>query len=97
MQLLDIDVNFVKNHLYIEQEWTKDDIEIQFFMDSALSFMEHHSKYTLDELNQIPSSIPYFLKLVTQLYYNREATQQRKADIDAILAQQIKNIRMYNL
>lgn len=97
MQLLEIDVNFVKSHLYIEQEWTKDDIQIQLFIDSALSFMEHHSKYTLEELNAIPSSVPYFLNLVSSFYHNRLATQQRKADINATLAQQVKNIRMYNV
>ena len=49
----EIDINFVKKYLRIEEDWTEDDMELQMYLEVAKQQMRDWTGLTDDELDEI--------------------------------------------
>ena len=49
----EIDINFVKRYLRIEEDWTEDDMELQMYLEVAKQQMRDWTGLTDDELDEI--------------------------------------------
>src|SRR5699024_7019614 len=71
----EIDINFVKRYLRIEEDWTEDDMELQMYLEVAKQQMRDWTGLTddeLDEINHIANIA--VMKLVSNFYQVKSIT-----------------------
>ena len=71
----EIDINFVKKYLRIEEDWTEDDMELQMYLEVAKQQMRDWTGLTddeLDEINHIANIA--VMKLVSNFYQVKSIT-----------------------
>lgn len=92
----DIDVNFVKQFLRID--WDEDDIELNLMLEAAKAFLLEHTEKTIEELDKIKYATICVLKLTSDFYHNKLATNNGKNYIpDTTMEMLMTKIRTYNL
>ena len=65
----EIDVNFVKKYLRIEEDWTEDDLELEMYLEIAKQQMRDWTGLTDDELDKINHIANIaVMKLVSNFY-----------------------------
>lgn len=96
MKFTDIDLNFVKHYLRIEDDYNDDDIEVQLFIDTAKGFVMEQTEMTEDELNDVKTANIVYLLMISDLYGNRSATNNN-VKMNPIFEMALKNIRKCSL
>ncbi len=90
-----IDLEFVKNYLRIEQEFEDDDMEIEIFMQVAKDYIINVCGITEDEFLSANTLIPAYLILVSELYEYRSATVQTNTKANPLIQRYINAIRKF--
>lgn len=92
----DIDVDFLKQFLRID--WDEDDIELQLFLEAAKAYLYDHTEKTPEELDEIKYATICVLKLVSDFYHNKLATNNGKNYVpDSTMEMLMRKIRTFNL
>lgn len=91
----DIDLDFVKHYLRIEDDFNEDDIEVQLIIDTAKGFVLEHTDMSMEELNETKSANIIYLRMISELYHNRSVTNG--TSIDPIYSMLLKNVRKHSL
>lgn len=92
----DIDVPFVKEFLRID--WDEDDIELNLELEAARAFLLDHTDKTPEELDKIKFATICLLKLTSDFYHNKLATNNGKNYVpDSTMKMLMGKIRSYNL
>ena len=92
----DIDVAFVKQFLRID--WDEDDIELNLMLEAAKAFLLEHTEKTIEELDKIKYATICVLKLTSDFYHNKLATNNGKNYVpDTTMEMLMTKIRTYNL
>lgn len=92
----DIDVPFVKQFLRID--WDEDDIELNLLLQSAKSFLLAHTERTTEELDEIQFASICLLKLTSDFYHNKLATNNGRNYVpDSTMEMLMRQIRTYNV
>ena len=92
----DIDVAFVKQFLRID--WDEDDIELNLMLEAAKAFLLEHTEKTIEELDKIKYATICVLKVTSDFYHNKLATNNGKNYVpDTTMEMLMTKIRTYNL
>ncbi|WP_294402620.1 head-tail connector protein [uncultured Clostridium sp.] len=70
-----LDYTVAKSYLKIEEDFTLDDLEIKIFVKSAKAYVKKHTHLSDEELDEIDEIIPAVLKITSDYYHNRSATE----------------------
>ncbi len=89
----DIDLEFIKNYLRIEEEFEDDDIEIQIFMQVAKDYLQKVCGLTEDEFLDANTLIPAYLILVSEMYEYRSAMVQTNTKANPLIQRYINSSR----
>lgn len=90
-----IDLNFIKNYLRIEQEFTADDIELQIFMQVAKDYLIKVCGLTEDEFLDASTLVPAYLILVAEMYEYRSAMVQSNTKANPLIQRYINTSRKF--
>lgn len=91
----DIDLDFMKNYLRIELEFTDDDIELQIFMQVAKDYLQKVCGLTEDEFLDANTLIPAYLILVAEMYEYRSAMIQSNTKANPLIQRYINTRRKF--
>lgn len=91
----DIDLDFMKNYLRIELEFTDDDIELQIFMQVAKDYLQKVCGLTEDEFLDANTLIPAYLILVAEMYEYRSAMVQTNTKANPLIQRYINSSRKF--
>lgn len=91
----DIDLDFMKNYLRIELEFTDDDIELQIFMQVAKDYLQKVCGLTEDEFLDANTLIPAYLILVSEMYEYRSAMVQTNTKANPLMQRYINSSRKF--
>lgn len=89
----DIDLDFMKNYLRIELEFTDDDIELQIFMQVAKDYLMKVCDLAEDEFLDANTLIPAYLILVSEMYEYRSAMVQTNTKANPLIQRYINSSR----
>lgn len=93
-----LDYKNAKSYLKIEEDFTLDDEDIKIFLMSAKSYVRNYTQLSDNELDEIFEIVPATLKITSDFYHNRSATETgTSAQSDLMLSLILKNSRNYNL
>ena len=92
-----VDVDFMKRYLRIDEDFDDDDVELQLFLDIAKSCVIEHTEMTEDELDNIHFSTILLLKFAADFYNDRTAKYSNKFTVDPVLDMLLSKVRSYNL
>lgn len=74
IKLDNINLDFVKNYLRIDEDFTEDDKELELYMLSARSYIENYLNCNLSDFEGInPELNIAFLMLINHFYENKTA------------------------
>lgn len=90
-----IDLEFVKNYLRIEQEFEDDDMEIEIFMQVAKDYIINVCGLTEEEFLSANTLIPAYLILVSEMYENRSSMVQTNTKANPLIQRYINTIRKF--
>lgn len=91
----DIDLDFMKNYLRIELEFTDDDIELQIFMQVAKDYLQKVCSLTENEFLDANTLIPAYLILVAEMYEYRSAMVQTNTKANPLIQRYINTSRKF--
>lgn len=91
----DIDLDFMKNYLRIELEFTDDDIEIEMFMMVAKEYLMQVCGLTEQEYLQVNTLVPAYLILVSEMYEYRSAMVQTNTKANPLIQRYINSSRKF--
>lgn len=91
----DIDLDFMKNYLRVEQEFTEDDMEIELFMQVAKEYLMQVCVLTEEEYLQANTLAPALLILVSEMYEYRSALIPTNTKANLILQRYMNVHRKY--
>lgn len=91
----DIDLEFVKNYLRIEQEFEDDDMEVEIFMQVAKDYIINICGLTKDEFLGANTLIPAYLILVAEMYEYRSALVQSNTKANPLIQRYINSSRKF--
>ncbi len=91
----DIDLDFMKNYLRIELEFTDDDIEIEMFMMVAKEYLMQVCGLTEQEYLQANTLVPALLILVSEMYEYRSAMVQTNTKANPLIQRYINSSRKF--
>ncbi|RDY29757.1 phage gp6-like head-tail connector protein [Romboutsia weinsteinii] len=91
----DIDLDFMKNYLRIELEFTDDDIEIEMFMMVAKEYLMQVCGLTEQEYLQAKTLVPALLILVSEMYEYRSAMVQTNTKANPLIQRYINSSRKF--
>ena len=91
-KISDITLDFVKNYIRLESDFTQDDAEIQLFMTISQDLVSELTHLTIDELDAKPSAVAPYLYAISELYNNRSITGNDMA-MNPIFMLMIKAVR----
>ncbi|WP_107602642.1 head-tail connector protein [Clostridioides difficile] len=90
-----IDLEFVKNYLRIEQDFADDDMEIEIFMQVAKDYIINICGITEDEFLNSNRLIPAYLILVSEMYEYRSAMVQSNTKANPLIQRYINSSRKF--
>ena len=90
-----IDLDFIKNYLRIEQEFKDDDLEIEIFMQVAKDYLQKVCGLTEDEFLDANTLIPAYLILVSEMYEYRSAMVQTNTKANPLIQRYINSSRKF--
>lgn len=90
----DIDLEFIKNYLRIEQDFTDDD-ELETFMMVAKEYLKQVCGLTEDEFLDANTLIPAYLILVAEMYEYRSAMIQSNTKANPLIQRYINTSRKF--
>ena len=90
-----IDLDFIKNYLRIEQEFKDDDLEIEIFMQVAKDYLQKVCGLTEDEFLDANTLIPAYLILVAEMYEYRSAMVQTNTKANPLIQIYINSSRKF--
>lgn len=91
----DIDLDFIKNYLRIEQEFLEDDNELEVFMMVAKEYLKQVCGLSEDEYLQANTLVPAFLILVGEMYEYRSAMVQTNTKANPLIQRYINANRKF--
>lgn len=91
----DIDLEFIKNYLRIEQDFTDDDEELETFMMVAKEYLKQVCGLTEDEFLDANTLIPAYLILVAEMYEYRSAMVQTNTKANPLIQRYINSSRKF--
>lgn len=91
----DIDLDFCKDYLRIDYE--DDDVELNLYLISAKAYVCEHSEKSVGELDNIAYAPICVIKLVADMYSNKNATVGNSVKQDLFFEMLMNKIRSYNL
>ncbi len=80
-----IDLEFVKNYLKIEQDFTEDDTEISMYMIISRDYLAKRCDMTIEEYNKSTILVIPTLMLISSMYLNKSATIASNTKINSML------------
>ena len=92
-----VDVDFMKRYLRIDEDFDEDDTEIQLFLEVAKSWVISHTEMTEEQLDEINFATILLIKFTAYFYNDRTAKYSNKFDIDLVMDMLLTKIRSYNL
>lgn len=92
-----VDVDFMKRYLRIDEDFDDDDVELQLFLDIAKSWVQEHTDMTDEQLDEINFATILLLKFAADFYNDRTAKYSNKYAIDPVMDMLLSKIRSYNL
>lgn len=69
----DVNLDFIKHYLRIEEEFTEDDEEISIFWQVAEQYLKEVCSLTDEEYSQANTLVPALLILISEMYLERSA------------------------
>lgn len=90
-----INLEFIKNYLRIEQEFEDDDLEIEIFMQVAKDYLIKVCGLTEDEFLDANTLIPAYLILVAEMYEYRSAMVQTNTKANPLIQRYINSNRKF--
>lgn len=90
-----IDLDFIKNYLRIEQEFKDDDLEIEIFMQVAKDYLIKVCGLTEDEFLDASTLIPAYLILVAEMYEYRSGCVQSITKANPLIQRYINSSRKF--
>lgn len=91
----DIDLEFIKNYLRIEQDFTDDDEELETFMMVAKEYLKQVCGLTEDEFLNVNTLIPAYLILISEQYEYRSAMVQTNTKANPLIQRYINSSRKF--
>lgn len=92
-----IDINFCKDYLRIDEDFTEDDRLIELYLQSAKQYVLEYTERTEEELDELQFVNLIVLKMVSDFYTNKSAYSKDDKQIDPMLQSLLSNIRKYNI
>ena len=92
-----VDVEFMKSYLRIDEDFSDDDNEIQVFLDVSRAWIMEHAEKTEKELDEINFATILLLRFTADFYNDRTARYSNKFSIDPVTDMLLTKIRSYNL
>lgn len=92
-----VDVEFMKSYLRIDEDFSDDDNEIQVFLDVSRAWIMEHTEKTEKELDEINFATILLLRFTADFYNDRTARYSNKFSIDPVTDMLLTKIRSYNL
>ena len=71
MKFSEVDLNFVKEYLRIEQDWNEDDTELELFINAGKSYIYEISNADDEYLDEMEFSVIVLLMLINDWYTNK--------------------------
>lgn len=71
MKFSEIDLNFVKEYLRIEADWTEDDAELELFIQAGKAYIYEISNADDEYLDEMEFSVIVLLMLINDWYTNK--------------------------
>ena len=90
-----IDLDFIKNYLRIEQEFKDDDLEIEIFMQVAKDYLQKVCGLTEDEFLDANTLIPAYFILGSEMYEYRSAMVQTNTKANPLIQRYINSSRKF--
>lgn len=90
-----IDLDFMKHYLRIEQEFLEDDNELEVFMMVAKEYLKQVCGLSEDEYLQANTLVPALLILVSEMYEYRSAMVQTNTKANPLIQRYINTSRKF--
>jgi len=92
-RISDIDLDFVKHYLRIEEEFEEDDNEIEMFMYVAKEYLMQVCSLSEEEYLQANTLVPALLILVSEMYEYRSALVSSNTKANYLIQRYINTYR----
>lgn len=90
-----IDLDFMKHYLRIEQEFLEDDNELEVFMMVAKEYLKQVCGLSEEEYLQANTLVPALLILVSEMYEYRSAMVQTNTKANPLIQRYINTSRKF--
>lgn len=90
-----IDLDFIKHYLRIEEEFEEDDNELEIFLYIAKEYLKEICSLTEDEFFIADTLAPALLILVSEMYEQRSSTIPSNSKANPILQRYINTHRKF--
>lgn len=94
-RIKEINLDFIKHYLRIEEEFTEDDNELQVFLYIAKDYLMQVCGITEEEYLQANTLAPALLILVSEMYEQRSSTIPSNSKANPILQRYINTHRKF--
>lgn len=91
----DIDLDFIKHYLRIEEEFEEDDNELEVFLYIAKEYLKEVCSLTEEEYLKAHTLVPALLILVSEMYEQRSSTIPSNSKANSILQRYINTHRSF--
>lgn len=91
----DIDLDFIKHYLRIEEEFEEDDNELEVFLYIAKEYLKEICTLSEDEYLKANTLAPALLILVSEMYEQRSSTIPSNSKANPILQRYINTHRKF--
>lgn len=91
----DINLDFIKNYLRIESEFTDDDNEIIMFWQVAEQYLKTVCDLTDEEYSQANTLVPALLLLISEMYLERSAVISSNTKANPLIDRYINTKRKF--
>lgn len=95
LSIKDIDLEFMKHYLRIEDDFIEDDNEIEMFMYVAKNYLMQVCSLSEEEYLQANTLVPALLILVSEMYEYRSALVQSNTKANYLVQRYINTHRKF--
>lgn len=98
MKFSEVDLDFVKEYLRIEQDWTEDDTELELFINAGKSYIYEISCKDDDYLDTQDFAVVVLMMLINDWYTNKiVVTTGTNVKVNPLFDRMLDRLRGYKL
>lgn len=92
-----LDLEYCKQYLRIDEDFTEDDNYICLCLEAAKSFVMEYSEKEEQELDEIPYTSIILLKIIAEMYINKTMTITSGMKSDSFTQSLLSKLRSYTV